>query len=235
MSSVPEEQPKTQRTPKNVKTQETPKTPKTKTPKTSKTLKTPKQKNVKNTESKPRVRRVISKDSIKKGFEELQQQIEKEIDSGHDKKVGVKFLKNLNKKLKLLFRDTERVMKLKPKNNNNKNKNSAGFYKPVKISEELAEFAGWKVDEPHSRIDVTRLLCNYVKNNKLENTTFKRWILPDEKLSKLLRYDSKVPPINPKTGKVIVDKSTGEPIKHLGYCNLQQLVQIHFVKDKPID
>jgi chromatin remodeling complex protein RSC6 len=58
--------------------------------------------------------------------------------------------------------------------------------KPVKISKELAKFTGWAADQPKSRIEVTKFLCKYVKDNNLQNPSDKRQIVPDAKLAKLL-------------------------------------------------
>lgn len=62
----------------------------------------------------------------------------------------------------------------------------SGFAKPLMISIEMAEFAGWDVNESKSRNDITRLLCTYIKENNLYDITDKRKIIPDNKLSKLL-------------------------------------------------
>lgn len=62
----------------------------------------------------------------------------------------------------------------------------SGFAKPLIISSEMAEFSGWSTEESRSRNDITRLLCTYIKENNLYDTTDKRKITPDDKLSKLL-------------------------------------------------
>jgi hypothetical protein len=80
----------------------------------------------------------------------------------------------------------------KPKRSNkgrNQNQNS-GLLKPVIISEEMAAFANWGKEELHSRVDVTKIICNYVKINKLQKPTNKKTIIPDENLQKLLRWKS---------------------------------------------
>src|SRR5690606_19579916 len=43
----------------------------------------------------------------------------------------------------------------------------SGFAKPLPISNELSEFTGWDVNEMKSRNDITRYICDYIKNNNL--------------------------------------------------------------------
>jgi chromatin remodeling complex protein RSC6 len=86
----------------------------------------------------------------------------------------------------------------KPRRSNkgrNQNQNS-GLLKPVIISEEMAKFAGWEKDELHSRVDVTKVICAYIKGdekegrNNLQKTSNKKTILPDKALMELLRWDA---------------------------------------------
>lgn len=56
------------------------------------------------------------------------------------------------------------------------------FYISVKISTEMAKFTGWDKDE-------TKYLCQYIRDNNLQNPKDKRQILTDSKLQKLLRFD----------------------------------------------
>ncbi len=138
---------------------------------------------------------VITKDIVIKSFEDLIAQVEAEITSlreGDTKSKGVKFLRTVNKKIKQLKLHASKVMKQKKGSSNRKNtNNNSGFLKPVKISKEMAKFTGWNADEPQSRVDVTKFICNYIKENNLQNPVDKRQILADSKLAKLLRYDSK--------------------------------------------
>lgn len=80
----------------------------------------------------------------------------------------------------------------KPRRSNkgrNQNQNS-GLLKPVSISEEMARFANWGNEELHSRVDVTKIICVYIKTNKLQKPSNKKTILPDKILKELLRWDS---------------------------------------------
>lgn len=85
----------------------------------------------------------------------------------------------------------------KPRRSNkgrNQNQNS-GLLKPVIISDEMAKFAGWEKDELHSRVDVTKVICAYIKGDEksgrpnLQKPSNKKTILPDQALKDLLRWD----------------------------------------------
>lgn len=132
------------------------------------------------------------------------------IRGGTTTKGGIKFLRSVNKNVKTLRTKTVRVMKQKPvkvKRFNDSNNTNSGFLKPVSISKEMCNFAGWGADELHSRVDVTKLVCNYIKENNLQNPDDRRQITPDAKLKKLLNY------------------KTCEPLK---YYTLQTYLKQHF-------
>jgi len=135
------------------------------------------------------------------------------IREGVTTKGGVKFLRSINKNVKTLRTKAMRVMKQKPvKINriNERNNTNSGFLKQVPISKEMCNFAGWGTDELHSRVDVTKFVCNYIKENNLQNPADRRQITPDAKLKKLLNYISK----------------NGEPLK---YYTLQTYLKKHFI------
>lgn len=96
----------------------------------------------------------------------------------------VRYLRSLAKKINSLGKQSVRVLKSKRKRKNGNNQN-CGFMKPVAISKELASFAGWKKNELKSRVEVTQHLCDYIRENNLQNPENRREILPDEKISKL--------------------------------------------------
>ena len=68
-------------------------------------------------------------------------------------------------------------------------------------------------NEQKSRVDVTKYICNYIKNNNLQNPTDKREILPNLELQKLFRIDC----------------------SKIKYYNIQTLLKIHFPKKEIID
>ena len=138
----------------------------------------------------------------------------KNIRDGITTKSGIKFLRSVNKNIKTLRIKTVRVMKQKPvkvKRLNDRNNSNSGFLKPVSISKEMSNFAGWGADDLHSRVDVTKFICNYIKENNLQNPDDRRQITPDTKLKKLLNYNSK----------------NGEILK---YYTLQTYLKKHFIK-----
>ena len=144
-------------------------------------------------ESKTRVRKVVDKESIMNSFDELIQSVENEIESlrenGNAKNGrvnGVKFLRTANKKLKTLRSQSNRLMKTRKKTTDRSNGQNSGFLKEVPISKELYEFTGWKPDTLASRVQVTKFICNYIKENNLQNPSDRREINPDKKLAKLL-------------------------------------------------
>ena len=159
-------------------------------------------------------RRTPTRESVMEDFEVLIISIDTEVKNlreGPTKTKGVKFLRSLNKNIKLLRNRTARVMKQKRKTGRTNNKNS-GFLKPVPISKEMAKFTGWNPSELRSRVEVTKFICNYISENNLQNPEDRRQIKPDTKLQKLLGY-------NPKKSK--------EPLR---YYSLQTHLKHHFPK-----
>jgi chromatin remodeling complex protein RSC6 len=135
-------------------------------------------------------RRVPTKETVEEGFDEIVTVIDEEIAKLREssgKAKGVKFLRSLGKRLKTLRGHSLRVMKQKQKTNRKNNTNS-GFLKPVQISKEMAKFTGWDHTELKSRVDVTKYICKYIRENDLQNPEDRRQIVADKKLSKLLEY-----------------------------------------------
>jgi len=153
-------------------------------------------------ETKTRVRKVVDKESIINSFDDLIQAVENEIEAlrenGNAKNGrvnGVKFLRIANKKLKTIRSQSNRLMKTRKKNTDRSNGQNSGFLKEVPISKELYEFTGWEPDTLASRVQVTKFICNYIKENDLQNPSDRRQINPDKKLAKLLdiKVNSKTP------------------------------------------
>jgi chromatin remodeling complex protein RSC6 len=164
--------------------------------------------------SQKKGRREITRESVEAEFNAIIELISTEIETirNADKKTkvkGVRFLRQINKRLKSLRADTLRVVKQRRTTTRSKN-TSSGFMKAVTISPEMARFTGWNPAEPRSRVEVTKFLCDYIKQHNLQNPADRRQILPDEKLRKLLNYD---------------EKKEGKP---LTYYSLQQKIQPHF-------
>ena len=81
----------------------------------------------------------------------------------------------------------------------------------MKISKEMAKFTGWNPTELKSRVDVTKYICKYIRDNNLQNPDDRRQIVADPKLSKLLEYDSK------------------KEEKPLTYYRIQTFMKKHFI------
>lgn len=83
------------------------------------------------------------------------------------------------------------------------------FLKLRPITDELATFMGLPSKSQKSQTDVTKFVSNYVKAHNCFDPNFKRRIIPDAKLGKLLRV---------KDGQEVT------------YLNLQSFLKVHFVK-----
>ena len=170
-------------------------------------------------EGEKKERRVPTKETLHTDFEALLAKISGEVErlrAAKPKAKGVKFLKTINKDIKQLHSDVNRVNKFK-KNGERKSSTSSGFLKPVNISGELAKFTGWDVSKAYSRTAVTKFICNYIKTKKLYEESDKRNILCDASLKSLLKYDPANPPKDEE----------GKP-QPLTYFRLQQYLKGHF-------
>ena len=110
-----------------------------------------------------------------------------------------------------LLKQLEVVRKCsKPRKSNKSqghNQNS-GLLKPVATSAEMAAFAKWDPSELHSRVEVTKCICVYVKENDLQKPENRRIILLNPELKKLLRHEE----------------------NEITYPHIQKYIGIHFVK-----
>lgn len=83
------------------------------------------------------------------------------------------------------------------------------FLKLRPLSDELCTFMGLPSKSQKSQTDVTKFVANYVKTHNCFDPNFKRRILPDTKLAKLLRAKDK---------------------EEITYLNLQRFLKVHFLK-----
>jgi upstream activation factor subunit UAF30 len=139
-----------------------------------------------------KTRKTVDKEYVLNEFDNMSSLIEQEIENlrQNPKANSVKFLRTLNKQVKTLQKDSSRVMKQKVKTER-KNNATSGFLKPVNISTELSSFTGWNPEELRSRVEVTKYICDYIKENNLQNPEDRREIKPDPKLQKLLGLKNK--------------------------------------------
>jgi chromatin remodeling complex protein RSC6 len=83
------------------------------------------------------------------------------------------------------------------------------FLKQKPITPELASFMGIAAGSKRSQTEVTKFISEYVKSHSCFDPTFKRRILPNAALAKLLRVDDKT---------------------EVTYLNLQKFLKVHFIK-----
>lgn len=89
------------------------------------------------------------------------------------------------------------------------NRAPSGFVKPTRISDELAKFLGKTIGTEMARTDVSKEINAYIRANNLQRPDNGRFIVPDAKLTTLL-----------KLGKD----------DELSYFNLQRYMKPHFIK-----
>ena len=89
------------------------------------------------------------------------------------------------------------------------NRQPSGFVKPTRISDELAKFLGKAQGTEMARTDVSKEINAYIRANNLQRPDNGRFIVPDAKLTTLL-----------KLGKN----------DELSYFNLQRYMKPHFIK-----
>ena len=125
-------------------------------------------------------------------------------------------LKNLNKKLRDLQKNTKKTMKelskkitkKKNKSLSNKERQPSGFAKPSLLSDKLCTFLNINNDKMLARTEVTKKITNYIKENNLQKPENKKIILCDEKLGDLL--------------------NAGD--EEVTYFNLQKWMKVHYKK-----
>jgi chromatin remodeling complex protein RSC6 len=89
----------------------------------------------------------------------------------------------------------------------------SGFVKPTRISDELAQFLEQPLGSEMARTEVTKNINQYIRQNNLQDKLNGRKIIPDAKLSVLLKI---------KKGE------------ELTYFNLQRYMSCHFAKSKGV-
>jgi chromatin remodeling complex protein RSC6 len=83
------------------------------------------------------------------------------------------------------------------------------FLKQKPLTPELAAFMGIAAGSKRSQTEVTKFISDYVKSHNCYDPNFKRRIIPNAALAKLLRVDDKT---------------------EVTYLNLQRFLKVHFVK-----
>ena len=118
---------------------------------------------------------------------------------------------SLHKYLSQLKKDVFQILKLKKRKSGDST--VSGFMKPVDVSTELRSFLGnLPEDAEITRVLVTRKLCEYIKQQGLQQNEDKRFIIPDDKLKSLF--------------SIAADDNDTK----LSYYGIQQLIQRHISK-----
>ena len=153
---------------------------------------------------------VVNKD----GNQEIKDEFSEMVDTLSKFKLQITILQNqmrglektVNKKIKACQKDAQ-------KNRNKGNRKPSGFAVPTKITDELCEFMGKPMGTKIARTEVTQYIIEYIKDNKLTQPDNRKFISPDNRLTKLLDV--------PNNEKVT-------------YFNIQKYMNKHFVKAKEV-
>lgn len=115
--------------------------------------------------------------------------------------------KSVNKELKGVKKVTEKAEK--------KPRAPSGFAKPTKVTKELCDFMNRPEGTEIARTEVTKILSEYIKTNKLQEQSenSKNKIVPDDKLRSLLGI-------------------TTEESVNLTFFNIQKYMNKHFISSK---
>lgn len=115
-------------------------------------------------------------------------------------------LKGLEKTVKKEIKQNKRLI---TKKQSKGSKKPSGFAEASPISKDLCDFLGKDQGATVARTEVTKFVCNYIKQNSLANDENKRVIKPDDKLKSLLGTDD----------DTVVT-----------YFNIQRFMNKHFIK-----
>lgn len=120
--------------------------------------------------------------------------------------------KSVNKELKAVKKVSEKAEKPK------KPRAPSGFAKPTKVTKELCDFMNRPEGTEIARTEVTKILSEYIKTNKLQEQSLnaKNKIVPDDKLRSLLGIST--------------EEST-----NLTFFNIQKYMNKHFISSKNQD
>ena len=111
---------------------------------------------------------------------------------------------------KIIARELKAAEKLNAKRKKRAgNRAPSGFVKPTRISDELAKFLGKTVGTEMARTDVSKEINAYIRANNLQRPDNGRFIVPDAKLTTLLKLSKE---------------------DELSYFNLQRYMKPHFIK-----
>ena len=129
---------------------------------------------------------------------------------------AVKSVQEASKAAKKEQRDSKKKRKINPEDMTPEQRKAwearranNAFLKPKALSPELCSFMGIAAGSQRSQTQVTKHISDYVKSHSCFDPNFKRRILPNAVLAKLLRVDDKT---------------------EVTYLNLQKFLKVHFLK-----
>ena len=102
------------------------------------------------------------------------------MDGNISTKAGTSLVKQLAIIVKLVAKQKAR---------SNKTNHSSGLQKLQSITPEMADFANWDVHVLRSRVNVTKFLCEYIKEHDLQNPNNRREIFLNNDLKRVLQID----------------------------------------------
>lgn len=203
------------------------------------------------------VSRRVTVDSHLRRYEELEEYLDERLE--HFTKNGVmatNTILHIRKALQRMKKEVPKVNKYRPPRPR-KEDQKGGFSIQYHISEEMCDFLNVPHDTKLSRNEVRNALCAYIRLKPMETRPkMTRWqhlnvdgernlqdpedgrnIIPDAKLSKLLRYDKYVKDV--KSGEIIVDRKDPASGKvrrvkqtdsKMHYSTLSILIGRHIIK-----
>lgn len=123
-------------------------------------------------------------------------------------------IKSTQAMMKILGKEITKLEKSKASGGKKKSttsspRNPSGFASPTKMTPELCDFLSVPHDTLMARTEVTRKINAYIKEKDLQNPEARKFILPDDTLTKLLHLESDT---------------------KLSYFNLQKYMKHLFVK-----
>jgi len=129
---------------------------------------------------------------------------------------AVKSVQEASKAAKKEQRDSKKKRKINPADMTPEQKKAwearranNAFLVQRPLTPELATFMGIAAGSKRSQTEVTKFISDYVKSHNCYDPSFKRRIIPNAALAKLLRVDDKT---------------------EVTYLNLQKFLKVHFVK-----
>jgi chromatin remodeling complex protein RSC6 len=99
----------------------------------------------------------------------------------------------VEKKVKKVKHVVDLLIKKETKKTNKplKERKPCGFAIPSNVSGDMCDFMGVEHGTPISRIQITKYINRYIKDNALENPENKQNIVPDDKLWKILGEEAR--------------------------------------------